>query len=125
MHKWSTTVLRQDGHFHCCRPHSRRLDPQAKTVVWLAPLLIEAKACFGVLDERHNGYFEVQGGQDYISLNGHNIIVATFPKGENYGTVSASAFFNQVKMIFPTKFVLLVGVAPGVLKLGSLDLSDD
>lgn len=102
-------------------PQRQFLDPANYTVVWIAPLPVEAKACFGVLDVIHEGDFETYPGQDYLfsggSLNGHNIIIATFPYGQNYGTVSAAALFNQVKLIFPTKLVLLVGIAAGLPRL--------
>jgi len=106
----------------------RRLDPNDYTVLWIAPLMVEAKACLGVLDEIHQGYFEIHGGQDYIfsggKLNGHNIILATFPIGQNYGTVSAAALLNQARMVFPTKLTLLVGIAAGVPRLNPADPKD-
>jgi hypothetical protein len=46
---------------------------------------------------------------------GHNIIIATLPAGQEYGTGSAAALASQVKRFFPNLwFGLLVGVASGL-----------
>lgn len=58
----------------------------------------------GMLDKKHNGYFETVRGDDYIyiggELNGHKIVVATWPAGQNYGPGAAAALVNQVKARF-------------------------
>ncbi|RYP11220.1 hypothetical protein DL764_000176 [Monosporascus ibericus] len=95
------------------------LDPENYTVAWIAPLEIEARAALYMLDERHRGRFAVSRGDDYIfhagSMCGHNIIIATLPAGQEYGTGSAAALASQVKKFFPNLwFGLLVGVAAGL-----------
>ncbi|RYP93106.1 hypothetical protein DL770_000763 [Monosporascus sp. CRB-9-2] len=95
------------------------LDPKNYTVAWIAPLEIEARAALYMLDERHQGGFPVTRGDDYIfhagSMCGHNIIIATLPAGQPYGTGSAAALASQVKRFFPNLwFGLLVGVAAGL-----------
>jgi hypothetical protein len=48
-------------------------------------------------------------------MGGHNIIIATLPAGEEYGTGAAAALASQVKKVFPNLwFGLLVGVAVGL-----------
>ncbi|KAL7973660.1 hypothetical protein HDV63DRAFT_413759 [Trichoderma sp. SZMC 28014] len=101
------------------------LDPAAYTVAWFAPLEIEARAALHLLDNRHNGSFRMGPGNDYVfqagDACGHNIIIATLPAGQNYGTGSAAALATQVKSFFPNLwFGLLVGVAAGLPNL-SLD----
>jgi nucleoside phosphorylase len=95
------------------------LDPERYTVAWIAPLEIEARAARAMLDKLHNGRFPVNKGDDYIFLAGemcgHNIVIATFPIGTNYGTGAAAALAAQVKKCFPNLwFGLLVGVAAGL-----------
>ncbi|RDW80343.1 hypothetical protein BP5796_05041 [Coleophoma crateriformis] len=92
------------------------------TVAWIAVLPIEAKAALGMLDSQHEGHFESARGDDYIylggSINGHNVVIATWPEGQNYGVGSAAALVNQVKSRFPNIwFALLVGVAAGLPNL--------
>ncbi|KAM0462379.1 hypothetical protein ACHAPV_003854 [Trichoderma viride] len=101
------------------------LDPADYTVAWFAPLEIEARAALHLLDNRHNGSFPMSPGNDYVfqagDVCGHNVIIATFPAGQNYGTGSAAALASQVKNFFPNLwFGLLVGVAAGLPNL-SLD----
>lgn len=91
------------------------------TVAWIAVLPIEAKVAWNIFDHQH-GQFETQKGDDYIYLggdmNGHNIVLATFPAGQNYGVGAAAALVNQVKMRFENiGFALLVGVAAGLPNL--------
>lgn len=98
------------------------LDPAAYTVAWFAPLEIEARAALHLLDNRHNGSFRMAPGNDYVfqagDVCGHNLIVATFPAGQKYGTGSAAALASQVKNFFPNLwFGLLVGVAAGLPNL--------
>lgn len=98
------------------------LDPRLYTVAWLAPLPIEARAAMHMLDKRHDGQFPMQRGDDYIyqagEVCGHNVIIATLPAGQEYGTGSAAALASQVKKFFPNLwFGLLVGVAAGLPKL--------
>lgn len=73
---------------HADRPNT--LDPKDYKVAWMAPLEIEARAAMCLLDERHSGRFPVNRGDDYVfragAMGGHNIIVATLPAGQEYGT---------------------------------------
>lgn len=98
------------------------LDPAAYTVAWFAPLEIEARAALHLLDNRHDGSFRMAPGNDYVfqagDICGHNVIIATFPAGQKYGTGSAAALASQVKTFFPNLwFGLLVGVAAGLPNL--------
>lgn len=95
------------------------LDPKNYTVAWLAPLEIEVQAALHMLDNEHDGQFALGRGDDYVfhagDMCGHNIIVATLPAGQEYGTGSAAALASQVKKFFPNLwFGLLVGVAAGL-----------
>src|SRR5262249_2441027 len=72
--------------------------------------------------------FESVPGDDYIfiggEINGHNVVVATWPAGQNYGVGSAAALANQVKARFPRIwFALLVGIAAGLPNLSSPESS--
>jgi len=101
------------------------LDPELYTVVWLAPLEIEAQAALHMLDNRHEGRFPMGRGNDYVfqagDMCGYNIVIATLPAGQEYGTGSAAALASQVKVFFTSlQFGLLVGVAAGLP-----DLSQD
>lgn len=105
------------------------LDPRDYTVAWIAPLEIEAKAALHLLDERHRGRFLVSRGDDYVFhaglMGGHNIIIATLPAGQQYGTGSAAALASQVKKFFPNLwFGLLVGVAAGLPDLSRAPVRD-
>jgi nucleoside phosphorylase len=96
------------------------------TVGWIAVLPIEAEAALGMLDNEHNGHFESVRGDDYIytggDINGHNVVIATWPVGQNYGVGSAAALVNQVKSRFPNIwFALLVGVAAGLPNISPKD----
>jgi nucleoside phosphorylase len=98
------------------------LDPELYTVAWLAPLEIEAQAALHMLDKRHEGRFPMARGDDYVfqagDMCGHNVIIATLPAGQEYGTGSAAALASQVKKFFPNLwFGLLVGVAAGLPNL--------
>ncbi|KAL6828181.1 ankyrin repeat-containing domain protein [Trichoderma camerunense] len=98
------------------------LDPRAYTVAWIAPLEIEAQAALHMLDNRHSGKFPLTPGDDYVfqagDACGHNIIIATLPAGEVYGTRSAAALATQIKKFFPKLwFGLLVGIAAGLPNL--------
>lgn len=95
------------------------LNPEHYKVVWIAPLEIEARAALHLLDERHHGKFPVHRGDDYIyhagRMCGHNIVIATLPAGQEYGTGSAAALASQIQKSFPNLwFGLLVGVAAGL-----------
>ncbi|RYC60299.1 hypothetical protein CHU98_g5922 [Xylaria longipes] len=65
------------------------------TVVWIAPLDIEARAALSMMDNIHDGRFPMSRGDDYVfiagDMLGHNIVVATLPAGQEYGTGSAAA----------------------------------
>ena len=105
------------------------LDPRDYRVAWIAPLEIEARAAICLLDERHRGRFPVNRGDDYVfqagSMGGHNIIIATLPAGQEYGTGSAAALASQVKKFFPDLwFGLLVGVAAGLPDLSRVPQRD-
>ncbi|KAL6696333.1 hypothetical protein J3F84DRAFT_394781 [Trichoderma pleuroticola] len=98
------------------------LDPSLYTVAWIAPLEIEAQAALHLLDNRHQGRFPLTPRDDYIfqagDVCGHNIIIATLPAGEVYGTRSAAALATQIKKFFPNLwFGLLVGIAAGLPNL--------
>ncbi|PKK49870.1 hypothetical protein CI102_5618 [Trichoderma harzianum] len=98
------------------------LDPRLYTVAWIAPLEIEAQAALHLLDNRHHGRFPLTPRDDYVfqagDACGHNIIIATLPAGEVYGTRSAAALATQVKKFFPNLwFGLLVGIAAGLPNL--------
>jgi hypothetical protein len=71
------------------------LDPNIYTVAWIAPLEIEAQAALHMLDNKHSGRFPLSPGDDYVfqagDVCGHNIVIATFPAGQAYGTGSAAA----------------------------------
>lgn len=95
------------------------LDPNCYTVAWIAPLEIEARAALHLLDERHRGQFPWSTGFDYLfhagEIHGHNVIIATLPSGQEYGTGSAAALASQIKVLFTNiRFGLLVGVAAGL-----------
>ena len=92
------------------------------TVAWIAVLPIEAEAALGMLDNVHDGQFETVRGDDYIYIGGDinrlNVVIATWPEGQNYGVGSAAALVNQVKARFSNIwFALLVGVAAGLPNL--------
>ncbi|KAI9869294.1 MAG: hypothetical protein M1813_000083 [Trichoglossum hirsutum] len=105
------------------------LDFEHYTVAWIAPLEIEAQAAWYMLDHEHRGSFSVNRGDDYVytagDINGHNVIIATFPAGHNYGVGSAAALASQVKRSFPNLwFGLLVGVAAGLPNLSRIPPRD-
>jgi hypothetical protein len=98
------------------------LNPSLYTVAWIAPLEIEAQAALYMLDNRHQGRFPLSRGDDYVfqagDICGHNVIVATLPAGQEYGSGSAAALASQVKKFFPNLwFGLLVGIATGLPNL--------
>ncbi|TQW01250.1 nacht and wd domain-containing protein [Cordyceps javanica] len=107
----------------------KSLDPNLYTIAWIAPLRIEAQAAIHMLDARHDGQFPSSRGDDYVYIAGdvcgHNIIIATLPAGQLYGTGSASALSSQIKKFFPNlRFGLLVGVAAGLPRLDSPPVRD-
>ncbi|KAI1207641.1 purine and uridine phosphorylase [Annulohypoxylon truncatum] len=96
-----------------------QLDPAVYKVAWIAPLEIEALAAWHIMDQQHEGRFALGPGDDYVyragNMCGHNVIIATLPAGQEYGTGSAAALASQVKKFFPNLwFGLLVGVAAGL-----------
>lgn len=98
------------------------LDPGRYTIAWIAPLEIEARAAASMFDREHVGRFPMERGDDYIyqagEICGHNVIIASLPAGQEYGTGSAAALASQVKRFFPNFwFGLLVGVAAGLPRL--------
>ncbi|KIV78070.1 hypothetical protein PV11_09832 [Exophiala sideris] len=89
------------------------------TVAWIAVLPIEVFAARQVLDKEHKGQFPWYPGDSYIyragEINGHKIVIASLPAGENPGVGSAAALVTQVKIRFPRiRFALLVGIAAGL-----------
>jgi nucleoside phosphorylase len=105
------------------------LDFRHYTVAWIAPLRIEEQAALYMLDNEHQGSFAMDRGDDYVysagDINGHNVVIATFPKGYNYGVGSAAALASQVKKSFPNLwFGLLVGVAAGLPNLSRIPPRD-
>jgi nucleoside phosphorylase len=99
------------------------------TIAWIAPLEIEAQAAWYMLDREHRGSFTTHRGDDYVytpgEINGHNVVIATFPTGHTYGVGSAAALASQVKKSFPNLwFGLLVGVAAGLPDLSRDRLRD-
>jgi nucleoside phosphorylase len=105
------------------------LDFDHYTIAWIAPLEIEAQAAWYMLDHEHPGNFSTNRGDDYVymagDINGHNVVIATFPAGHNYGVGSAAALASQVKKSFPNLwFGLLVGVAAGLPNLSRIPPRD-
>jgi hypothetical protein len=99
----------------------RKAGLEAKyTVVWIAPLEIEALAATKILDHLHDHVKFTSGrNEEYLytagDINGHNIIIATFPAGHSYGVGAAASLARAVKAKFPNLwFGLLVGVAAGL-----------
>ncbi|KAJ3487307.1 hypothetical protein NLG97_g6439 [Lecanicillium saksenae] len=97
-------------------------NPGDYKVLWLAPLEIEARAALLMLDEHHSAAFPMKRGSNYVFLAGkvcgHNVIIATLPAGQEYGTGSAAALASQAKLVFENLwFCLLVGVAAGLPQL--------
>jgi nucleoside phosphorylase len=95
-------------------------------VAWIAVLPIEAEAALGMLDKQHDRQFESVRGDDFIyvggEINGHNVVVATWPAGQNYGVGAAAALVSQLKARFSNLwFALLVGVAAGLPNLSPSD----
>ncbi|KAL4951759.1 hypothetical protein BDW69DRAFT_186071 [Aspergillus filifer] len=98
------------------------LDPNLYTVAWIAPLEIEVQAAKHMLDKVHTGGFPVGPGDDYLfyagEIHGHNVVIATFAAGQQYGTSSATSLAIHIKKFFPNLwFGLLVGVAAGLPNL--------
>jgi nucleoside phosphorylase len=82
-----------------------------------------------MLDHEHQGSFAMDRGDDYIytagDINGHNVVIATLPRGYDYGLGSAAALAGQVKKSFPNLwFGLLVGVAAGLPNLSRIPPRD-
>ncbi|KAK0369820.1 hypothetical protein CLIM01_12827 [Colletotrichum limetticola] len=96
-----------------------QLDYNNYKVAWIAPLEIEAQAAMYMLDDVHTGRFPVREGQDYPFIAGcmcgHNVVIASFASGQEYGTEQAASLAGQLKILFPRLwFTLLVGVAAGL-----------
>ncbi|KAF6800917.1 pfs domain-containing protein [Colletotrichum sojae] len=77
-----------------------------------------------MLDKKHRGHFPMAPGDEYYfhagTMCGHNVVIATLPAGQEYGTGSAAAPASHVKKAFPNLwFGLLVGVAAGLPSLSS------
>ncbi|KAF7502206.1 hypothetical protein GJ744_006447 [Endocarpon pusillum] len=100
------------------------LDFERYTVAWIAPLEIEAQAARCMLDNVHKGKFKSKRGDGFLytggDINGHNVVIASFPADYAYGTISAAALASDVKEKFPHLwFGLLVGIAAGLPDLSS------
>jgi nucleoside phosphorylase len=100
------------------------------TVVWIAPLEIEALAAKNMLENIHHDVkFPLGRGDDFIytagDINGHNIIIATFPSGHCYGVGAGASLATDVRAKFPDLlFGLLVGVAGGLPELSKAPVRD-
>lgn len=106
-----------------------RLDPQLYTVAWIAPLEVEARAALEMLDRKHEGDFTLTSSDDYLfyagEMCGHNVVIATLPAGQEYGTASAAALASRVKTFFCNMQIgLLVGIAAGLPKLSGVPIRD-
>lgn len=109
-------------------PPAQLLDPAVYTLVWIAPLEIEARAALALFDKIHDGHFAVTRGHDYVfhagEIAGYNTILATLTPG-SYGTGSAAALASQVKILFPNLWLgLLVGLAAGLPRLSHPELTN-
>ncbi|KXH40958.1 hypothetical protein CSAL01_07868 [Colletotrichum salicis] len=98
------------------------LDYNNYKVALIAPLEIEARAAMCMLDIQHTGRFPVRVGHGYNfnagRMCGHNVVIGTFPLGQEYGIASAAALASQMKVLFPKLwFTLLVGVVAGLPSL--------
>lgn len=107
----------------------RLLDPRDYTVLWIAPLEIEARAAKLFLDHHHLGVFESDDSDDHVfyagDICGFNIIIGSFPTGQVYGISSATSLVKEARSRFPElKFGLLVGVAAGIARLDQPPLRD-
>ncbi|KAI1472666.1 purine and uridine phosphorylase [Daldinia caldariorum] len=105
------------------------LNPEDYSIIWIAPLEIEAQAALHMLDHKHAGRFPMGPGDDYVyqagDMCGHNVAIVTLPAGQEYGTGSAAAMASQAKKFFPNFwFGLLVGVAAGIPDLKKDPLRD-
>lgn len=104
----------------------KRLDPNDYTIAWIAVLPVEERAAIAVLDNVHDGKFPSKRNEDFLytggDVNGHNVVIATLPKGTVYGGNTAATLVSQVKARFPKLwFSLLVGVAAGLPNLSPKD----
>ncbi|KAF3913388.1 hypothetical protein ABW20_dc0107755 [Dactylellina cionopaga] len=74
------------------------LNPEDYTIVWIAPLEIEARAALLMLDNVHDGNFALDSRCDYVfqagDVFGHNVVIASLI-GQEYGTVSAATLASQ------------------------------
>jgi hypothetical protein len=65
-----------------------------------------------MLDHEHLGNFSTNRGDDYVymagDINEHNIVIATFPAGHDYGVGSAAALTSQVKKSFSFKLTVFI-----------------
>jgi nucleoside phosphorylase len=90
------------------------------TIAWIAPLEMDALAARNMLDHIHKAVkFPAGQGVDFIytvgDINGHNIVIATFPSGHSAGVGAAASLARDIKAKFPNVLLtLLVGVAGGI-----------
>ncbi|KXJ89928.1 nucleoside phosphorylase domain-containing protein [Microdochium bolleyi] len=100
------------------------LDPSLYTVIWIAPLEVEAQAAIYMLDNKHNGRFAGTHGASHVfeagDINGHNVVIASLAEDQEYGNSSASNLVTEAKLRFERlRLYLLVGVAAGLPDLES------
>jgi hypothetical protein len=90
------------------------------TIAWIAPLEMDALAARNMLDHVHHAVkFPASEGVDFIytvgDINGHNIVIATFPSGHSTGVDAAASLARDIKAKFPNVLLTLqVGVVGGV-----------
>ncbi|KXX79679.1 hypothetical protein MMYC01_202551 [Madurella mycetomatis] len=62
-----------------------------------------------MFDNRHDGRFPTGRGDDYLfhaaNVCGHNVVLATLPAGQNYGTGSTAALVSQSEEVLPKPLV--------------------
>ncbi|OAR01627.1 hypothetical protein LLEC1_03282 [Akanthomyces lecanii] len=106
----------------------KNLNPSEYAVAWIATQPVEAETAQYMLDERHDGFPAAQDdGAMYIAgaMAGHNIIIATLPRGQQYEAGASAALVGHLKKFFPNLwFGLLVGVAIGLPNLSRDTMRD-
>ncbi|KAF2225190.1 hypothetical protein BDZ85DRAFT_89769 [Elsinoe ampelina] len=100
------------------------------TIAWIAVLPVEAEAAVGMLDRRHEGRFPMGPGNKNLFIGGeiygHNVVIATWPRGQTYGIGAAAELATDVKRRFrKIWFALLVGVAAGIPHLDAGEQTKD
>ncbi|XDG05176.1 hypothetical protein ABKA04_004791 [Annulohypoxylon sp. FPYF3050] len=125
---WENMAIKEDeflqgviesGAFQSHQHLPSKSNPAAYKIVWIAPLEIEARAAWHMMDQKYDARFRLSPEDDYVysagSICGFDVAIATLPLGHVYGADSVSALVSQVKRFFPNLlFGLLVGVAAGL-----------